>query len=96
MIHHVVFFRLARYSPEAVAELAERLRAMRGAIPELAGIEVGVDVDRSERAWDVALVTRFRSAEDLAAYRAHPVHQGVLAHVRESCSQTAVVDWESD
>lgn len=95
MMTHVVFFRLKPEHRERAAELAERLVSMRGKITELREIEAGVDVARSERAWDVALITRFDDAAGLAVYRDHPVHLDVLAFVHEVCGETAVVDYES-
>lgn len=95
MMTHVVFFRLKPEHADRAAELADRLAGMRGQIPGLRELEAGVDVARSERAWDVALITRFDDAEALAVYRDHPVHLDVLAFVRDVCSETAVVDYES-
>jgi hypothetical protein len=76
MITHIVLFKLHDPSPANVAATREKLESMRGKIPQLRHLEVGVDVIRSERSADLALVTRFDSLEDLQAYQVHPYHAG--------------------
>lgn len=94
MITHIVFFKLSAYTPEGAEALRAKLASMQGNVPMLKHIEVGSDFDRSGRAFDVALYTKFASREDLAAYQVHPFHQDVVTYVRSVCSQTAVVDYE--
>ncbi|AHD06531.1 stress responsive A/B barrel domain protein [Paenibacillus larvae subsp. larvae DSM 25430] len=95
LLTHIVFFKLKDRSPEAVERTAEVLRNMKGRIPELLDIEVGKDIVHSERSYDLALVTKFKSLSDMNAYQAHPVHQGVLAHMREVLDSPSVcVDYE--
>ncbi len=95
MLTHVVFFKLSPEAKDRAGELVARLSEMKASIPELAEIGAGVDVSRSERSWDAALYTRFRSEADLETYRSHPAHQNVLELIREVCSETSVGDYES-
>jgi hypothetical protein len=90
-MNHVVFFRFA--SQDVAEEAARRLRAMEGRVPALASIEVGVDQLRTERSWDLCLITRFADAEAFAAYRVDPLHQDVLAWLKGHAEASAVVDW---
>jgi hypothetical protein len=90
-MNHVVFFRFA--SHDLAREAARRLRAMEGRVPELAAIEVGIDELRTERSWDLCLITRFADAAAFAAYRTHPVHVEVLQWLQEHAQQAAAVDW---
>jgi diamine N-acetyltransferase len=92
---HVVLFKLKERSPEAVEKTAHVLRSMEGKIAPLQGIEVGVNVVPSPRAYDIALITRFASLADMELYQAHPIHQGVLAHMREVMETAVAVDFES-
>jgi hypothetical protein len=92
---HVVLFKLKDRSPEAVANTAEVLRSMDGKIAPLQAIEVGVNVVPSPRAYDIALITRFASLADMELYQAHPIHQGVLAHMREVMEGAVAVDFET-
>jgi len=96
VITHIVFFKLSEPTSENIAGTREKLLSMSGKIPELRHLEVGVDVIRSERSYDLALITRFDSLADLQAYQVHPWHAGeVLPHVKSVCSSIAAVDYES-
>jgi diamine N-acetyltransferase len=92
---HVVLFKLKEHSPEAVEKTAYVLRSMEGKIAPLQGIEVGVNVVPSPRAYDIALITRFASLADMELYQAHPIHQDVLAHMRAVMESAAAVDFYS-
>jgi heme-degrading monooxygenase HmoA len=93
MLTHVVLFKLK--NPATIEETVQVLRSMEGAIPELRGIEVGADVVRSPRSYDIALITRFDSMEAMEKYQVHPFHQGVLAHMRTVMESAVAVDFES-
>jgi Stress responsive A/B Barrel Domain len=96
MITHIVFFKLAEPTPENIAGTREKLLSMSGKILELRHLEVGIDVIRSERSYDLALVTRFDSLADLQAYQVHPWHAGeVLPHMKSVSSSIVAVDYES-
>jgi hypothetical protein len=70
---------------------------MAGNIDLLRSLEVGVDVIRSERSYDIALTTRFDSLEDLQAYQIHPYHAGnVVPHMKAVCTSIVAVDYKSE
>ena len=97
MITHIVFFKLIDQSSEKVAEARAVLLGMSGKIPQLRHLEVGTDIVRSERSYDLALVTRFDSLEALQAYQVHPYHAGeVVPYVRAASSSILAVDYESE
>ncbi|QEM66701.1 Dabb family protein [Geobacter sp. FeAm09] len=94
MITHIVFFKLSDASPESLAVTREKLLSMQGNVPQLRHLEAGIDVIRSERSYDIALVTKFDSLDDLEAYQIHPYHAGeVLPHMRSVCSSIVAVDY---
>ncbi len=96
MITHIVFFKLKDPSPENVAATRDRLSGMAGKIPEIRHLEVGVDVMRSERSYDLAILTRFDSLADLQAYQVHPLHAGeVVPFIKSVCASVVAVDYES-
>lgn len=96
MITHIVLFKLANPTAENIAATRNKLLGMDGKIDLLRHIEVGVDLIRSERSYDIALTTRFDSMEDLQAYQIHPYHAGeVVPHMKSVCSSTVVVDYEN-
>lgn len=96
MLTHIVLFRLKDRSQQAAVELQNVLLDMKGKIPQLLDIEVGVDVLHSERSYDVALITKFNSLEDMQAYQVHPVHVEVGKYVKTITDGPSVcVDFES-
>lgn len=90
---HIVLFKLQEPTPEVTQEVVRRLYALEGKIPELRSIEVGVDMVRSGRSYDVALTTRFDSLAAMQAYQVNPLHQEVLAYLRTVLAATVVVDY---
>lgn len=92
---HVVLFRLKDRDAASVQRTADVLRGMEGKIAPLLGIEVGVNVVPSARAYDIALITRFASLPDMETYQVHPIHQQVLAHMRETADASVAVDFEA-
>ncbi len=95
MITHIVFFKLGDPTPEAISAVRDKLLGMRGNIPQLRHLEAGIDVIRSERSYDVALMTRFDSLDDLQAYQVHPLHAGeVIPYMKSVCSSIVAVDYE--
>lgn len=96
MITHIVFFKLKDSSAGSIAQAKAKLLSMEGRIDLLRHLEVGVDVVRSERSYDLALVTRFGSMDDLHAYQVHPYHAGEVVPYMKAAAESAVaVDYES-
>jgi hypothetical protein len=99
MIKHIVFFRFkdqAHGNTKAVnAQLfKEKLEALRGIVPGLLRLEVGIDVSQSAMSADVAIYSEFDSRESLEAYIIHPAHQAVLPFLAEARSERQVCDYE--
>jgi hypothetical protein len=95
MITHIVLFKLKDPSAENAAKAKELLLSMDGKLPMLRQLEVGIDVIRSERSFDVALYTKFDSLPDLQAYQVHPYHADVVAaYMKANSAAVAVVDYE--
>ncbi len=95
MIAHIVLFKLKEPTSENVALVKEKLLSMEGRVPMLRKLEVGVDVIRSERSYDVALYTHFDSLEDLQAYQVHPYHaDDVVPVMKANCAAIVAADYE--
>lgn len=95
MVTHIVFFKLSNPTSEGIGAVRDKLLSMDGKIGQLRHLEVGVDIIRSERSYDVALVTRFDSMDDLQAYQVHPYHAGEVVPLMKSlCSSVVAVDYE--
>lgn len=95
MIAHIVLFKLNSPTDENSAAVRDMLLSMNGRVPLLRHLEVGVDIIRSERSYDVALYTKFDSLADLQAYQIHPYHAGtVIPFMKVNCSSIVAVDYE--
>lgn len=89
MVKHIVCFKLKNNTPEECEKTAEVLRSMEGNVPQLRGIEVGVDFLHSERSYDVMLTVLLDDEKALWDYQNDPYHVSVVKKhmhaVRESC-----------
>lgn len=96
MITHIVLFKLTDPRQETIAATRDLLLSMNGKVPQLRHLEVGVDLVRSDRSYDIALVTRFDSLEALNAYQADPYHAGtVIPHMRSVACSSVTADYDS-
>jgi hypothetical protein len=98
MITHIVFFKMkpsanGASKEENAQELVAKLRGLKALIPNLLEAEAGIDVSKSNASFDVGLITKFETAEDLEAYRVHPAHLKVVDFIQTACSERAVVDF---
>ena len=95
VLNHIVLFKLRDPSPENNEKARKVLDGMAGKIPQLRHLEVGVNIVHSERSYDLALVARFDSVDDLQAYQNHPVHVEVVKYIQEVRQAAVVVDYEA-
>ena len=94
MIKHIVMWKLNDENKAANAQLIkEKLEALAGVIPGLLEIEVGLDFNKSEAAFDVVLYSVLESKAALEAYQIHPAHQAVVQIVKAAAYQRVVVDY---
>lgn len=94
MIKHIVLFKLKDASPQGVERTAAVLRGLEGKVEQLRGLEVGIDVVRSQRSYDIALIATFDSLEDLEGYQVHPEHKKVIEHITQVRESQVAVDFE--
>nr|WP_315592759.1 Dabb family protein [uncultured Cupriavidus sp.] len=78
VIKHIVMWNLRGDSDgekgSAVRQLKAAFESLRGRIPGLLHLEVGVDSSRVDYACDVVLYTEFASRSALDEYASHPEH----------------------
>lgn len=97
MIRHVVFFKFkAEAGKEQRAQALEALRSLPGKIDFIREFEVGLDIVRSPRAWDGALVSTFDDFDALGRYATHPDHLPVVEIMKQTCEAIGSVDFEID
>jgi hypothetical protein len=79
---------------ELMAELKFRLEALRGRIPEIRFLQVGLNVVKADTASDLVLVSDFDDMEALNRYAGHPEHLKVADFVKQVTSERRAVDFE--
>jgi hypothetical protein len=92
MIKHIVLWRLKNKAD--VARVKQELESMRGRIPGLLGLEVGVNFAAGSPV-DVGLYTEFTDRAALAAYADHQVHAPVKQTVGALVAERWVLDYET-
>ncbi len=93
MVTHIVLFKLEE--PEVHAPIiCNLLQGLKNRIPEIIDMQTGVDFLHSERSYDMALIVRFKSREDLAVYDRHPDHQEVRKYIHAHRLSSKTVDFE--
>jgi quinol monooxygenase YgiN len=99
VVKHIVIWRLkdsaaGRSKSDNAGLIKEKLESLRGKIPGLLYLEVGLDFGQSENSGDVVLLSEFESRAALDAYQVHPLHKAVMPFVLEARSERRVVDYE--
>ncbi|UQZ34132.1 stress protein [Paenibacillus sp. PK3_47] len=77
MIVNHVLLKLKDRSPEHIKQVQTVLLGLRGKIDVLLDVQAEVNVRPGPSAYDVILITRFASLEDMDEYLIHPAHQEV-------------------
>ena len=100
MIRHIVMWNVRGETREEKQANVERLQrsfhSLRGRVPGLLHLEIGVDASRIDYACDVVLVSDFASREALQAYATHPEHLRVKAELGDLRTARHQVDYELD
>lgn len=99
MIKHIVFW-IVKEEAEGLqkdailAKMKNMLEALPPQIDVIKGLEVGINVIPSDRAFDIALYSTFNSLEDLKTYANHPEHLKVVDFFKKVVEKSAAVDYE--
>ena len=93
MLQHYVLIKYKQgTSDEHIREFCRRMLALRTTISAIEHLEIGRDILRDARSWDVILIMRFASTEALRTYQKHPEHVGVMAFNQPSVADVASFD----
>jgi quinol monooxygenase YgiN len=77
----------------SIEKLQRSFHGLRGRIPGLLHLEVGVDTSRVDYACDVVLYSEFESQAALDAYATHPEHLRVKQELGDLRTQRHQVDY---
>lgn len=95
MITHIVLYKLVHANIETIDAARQALKGLEGKIPELRHFEMGVNIVPSYRSYDLALVTKFDSLEDLQTFQNHPAHVAVIKLIQGLRQSVITVDYET-
>jgi hypothetical protein len=99
LIKHIVMWTLKGDTPAERQRnallLAESFHSLRGRVPGLLHLEVGIDSSRVDYACDVVLYSEFASQQDLDAYANHPEHLRVKREIGDVRTARHQVDYEA-
>ena len=99
MIKHIVMWTIktnvdGATKEEIVKILKVMLEGLKETIPVIHALEVGVNVNPGDTAYDIVLMSEFKSRNDLEIYQKHPDHVKVADFVGRVRELRAVVDYE--
>jgi len=98
MIKHVVIWKLRGTSIEEKREQAARVRVareeLRGKIPGMSSLEVGVRPASDEQLGDVVLISTHDDWAALKAYQVHPTLRILVQGIRRVRIERRVLDFE--
>lgn len=94
MIVHIVMFKFKDEDKAANIKLVkQKLKDLPSKIDVLKSMEVGIDFNGSERAFDLSLYSSFETKEDLKAYAVHEEHLKVVELIKQATLESKVVDY---
>jgi len=94
MIRHIVMWRLKDKPNKAgnAIRIKQLLEGLRGRIPGLLRIEVGIDFSAGDASSDVVLFSEFTDEAALEAYQKHPLHVQMKPEIGGMTLERRVVD----
>ena len=94
MIIHIVMFKFKDENREMnIIKVKDKLEALEEKIDVLRSMEVGINFNESDRAFDLSLYSTFESAEDLKKYAVHEEHLRVVNIIKDVTIESKVVDY---
>ena len=94
MIRHIVMWKFKEDQHDNMLVFRDRLLALRDKIPEIREMEVGININPSERSFDAVLVSSFDSMDALKSYSVNPLHVAVSDFCKTIRTQSVSVDYE--
>lgn len=98
MLKHIVMWKLLDHAEgssktENALIMKGMLEALKDMIPEIETMEVGININPSDAAYDVSLYSEFKDKARFIVYQKHPDHLEVAEFVKQISSHRSVVDY---
>jgi hypothetical protein len=99
MVKHIVLWKLKEFAEgasklENARKIKLLLEAMKGKIPGMLKLEVGLNFESTEYASDISLYTEFESRKALDDYQEHPLHKLAKEFIPLVRTERRVIDYE--
>ncbi len=92
MFNHIIFLKVK--NPAEIPRVRDALLSLQEKIPQLKHAEVGIDILKTPRSFDMSFIARFDSRGDFEAYSNHPAHNPVADLIHSLITDAAAVDYE--
>ena len=87
---HIICIKL--FDSAKASEVREKLLSMKGRVPQLDDIWVGVDFLHSARSFDVVMIAELSGRDVLDAYQNEPYHVSVKEYLKTVAEKTIALD----
>jgi len=96
VIKHIVMWSLKEEldKVETSKKVKKLLEGLKEKINEIVEIEVGINYNSSEMAYDIALYSTFKTKEDLQSYQTNPHHIEAGGYIKSVVKERTVVDYD--
>jgi hypothetical protein len=95
MVVHIVMFKFADENKEQnILKAKEMLLQLEAELDIIKKMEVGINFDKSARAFDMSLYSKFESKEDLNVYATDEKHLKVVEFIKGVTLESKVSDYE--
>lgn len=95
MITNNLLIKLKERNNENIAVIKAELLSMKEKIEVLQDLQVQSDILNNESSYDILLITKFSSLDDMNAYLTHPVHIELSKYIQSVMATVAAVCYES-
>ena len=94
MIKHVVMWRFKQPKEENLHKTVELLQSLPEKIDAIKTLETGVNVNTTDAAYELVLITTHDNMDKLKEYANHPEHLQAAEFIKSAASERVVVDYE--
>jgi len=100
MIHHIVLWKLddsysSNEKTKILKQLNDKLLNLLNYIVELRSLEVNINSEKAAaNNFEILLVSKFDTLEDLKKYQVHPEHLKVVEYIKTLKLKKAAIDYE--
>ncbi len=98
MLKHIVMWKLkplaeGKTKEENALWMKQNLESLQKIIPEIVSIEVGINFNKNDMAYDAVLISRFKDEHDLEIYKTHPEHIKISNYCKKIRENRVAVDF---